>query len=364
MQTNDNNQAPYKMDRLPLVDLDYAPLVAHISQANRAIATFGASLSQIPDPTILLSPLTLGEAVASSKIENINTTIEEVLKHKIYGGDVNEKHDDIMEVINYRRAISEAVESLDELPLAKRVVCQIHKTLLSGVRGLNKDPGNFRSNQVQIASGTGEVIYTPPPGQDISDLFGNLENYIHHDEVDPLVQAAIIHAQFELIHPFLDGNGRTGRILIPLFLYYKKVLDTPMFYLSEYFQKERGDYYLYLNGISRRDDWLSWIKFFLVAVTEQSKTSHQKVDAIQNLYKNLEEKIDRAPSPKYYIGILKFIFSEPVFSAEELVTNLGVPKSTCFRILAYLSESEIISSDRFGKRNFYFFDGLHKIIRQ
>ena len=361
---NDSNQIPYSMNRLPLASLDYVSLVAHISQANRSISAFGTSLKQIPNPAILLSPLILGEAVASSKIENINTTIEEVLKHKIRGDSNDEKHDDIMEVINYRHAISEAVESLEKLPLTKRIICQIHKTLLSGVRGLNKDPGNFRSNQVQIASGTGEIIYTPPPAQDIPDLFGNLENYMHGDEADPLVQAAIVHAQFELIHPFLDGNGRTGRILIPLFLYYKKVIDTPMFYLSEYFQKERSDYYLYLNGISRQDDWLSWIKFFLVAVTEQSKANQQKIDAIQNLYKSLEEKIGRAPSPRYYVEILKFIFSESVFNAEELVTKLGVPKSTCFRILAYLLESGSISSDRFGKRNFYFFDDLHKIIRQ
>ena len=365
---NNQNTTPFNLGELPLTDLDYNPLIAQISRANRSITAFGTSLMQIPDHALLLSPLTIKEAVASSSIENIHTTLEEVLKHEIQPNKKPEaKRDDIREVINYRRAILEAVQSLDDLPLASQVICQMHQTLLSGVRGVNKSPGRFRTSPVTISqfeSGRRQVIYTPPSAQDIPRLFSNLEKYIHYDEKDPLVQAAIIHAQFEMIHPFLDGNGRTGRILMPLFLYYKKVIQTPMFYLSEYLEKHKGQYYDYLQGISKRGDWVAWVQFFLTAVIEQADISNQKVQEIQSLYSNLEKIMPEIPAAKHYINILRFIFSNPVFSTKMMIENLKIPRSSCLKILAALSEKKVVLNVGRGRESIYTFKDLLQILHQ
>ena len=364
---NDKSAAPFRPDRLPLSGLDYGQLTEHISRANRSIATFGTSLNQIPDPKLLLSPLSLSEAIASSSIENIHSTLEEVLGHEIEPSKSEERRDDIREILNYRRALTEAVESLEELPLAKRLVCQIHATLLSGARGVNKSPGRFRNGPVNISQfqdGTRRVVYTPPEAQDVSDLFSNLEHYIHYDEKDPLVQAAIIHAQFEIIHPFFDGNGRTGRILIPLFLYYREILKTPMFYLSEHLESNRADYYLYLRGISESGDWLSWIKFFLTAVDEQANSGYNKVNEILSLYKSLEAQITDMPAPKHYIKVLDFIFSTPLFSTKIMVGQLEIPRPTCSVILRHLSEKGVVRNYGRGRLSRYSFDGLRQIINR
>ena len=364
---DDKSEIPFRPDRLPLQNIDYGQLAGHISRANRSIAAFGTSLDQIPDSRLLLSPLSLSEAIASSSIENIHSTLEEILGHEIEPDKNEEKRNDIREVLNYRQALAEAVESLEELPLAKRLVCQIHETLLSGARGVNKSPGRFRTGPVHIGQfqgGTRRIAYTPPEAQNVPDLFSNLERYIHHDEEDPLVQAAIIHAQFEIIHPFFDGNGRTGRILIPLFLYYRKILKTPMFYLSEYLEAHRADYYLYLQGISKNGDWLSWIKFFLTAIDEQANAGHNKVNAIVSLHKSLETRIADVPAPKHYIRVLDFIFSTPFFSTKMMVDQLAIPRPTCSVILRYLSENGIIRNYCKGRRSRYSFDELRQIINR
>ena len=363
---NNKGSSSFRPDKLPLLGLEYEQLVSLIGQANRSITAFRVSLNQIPDRTLLLSPLALSEAVASSSIENIRTTLEGVLKHEVSPAKHDEERDNIREVINCRRALSEAVEALESLPLARRVVCQIHKTLLSGVRGLNKSPGNFRTTPVhigQFVSGIKRVIYTPPEAQYVPNLFSNLEQYIHHEEKDPLVQAAIIHAQFEIIHPFLDGNGRTGRILIPLFLHYKQILDDPVFPLSEYLDAHKDEYYLYLRYISERGDWLSWIRFFLTAITEQSKNSANKVQAIQDLYRSLEYRIEEIPAPKHYPKILGFIFSSPIFNIGRLTRETGIPRPTCSKILATLVEKRIIRRSGQSRGSIYIFEDLLEIIR-
>lgn len=364
---DDKSKIPFEPDRLPLSDLDWGQLAEHISRANRSIATFGASLNQIPNPQLLLSPLSLSEALASSSIENIHSTLEEVLGHEIKPSQSEEGRNDVREVLNCQQALAEAIESLDDLPLDSQLVRQIHATLLSGPRGANKDPGRFRTGAVyigQIRGGFRRVVYTPPKAEDVPKLFGDLERYIDHNEKDPLVQAAIVHAQFEIIHPFWDGNGRTGRILIPLFLYYRKAINTPMFYLSEYFEAHRSDYYLYLQKISKSGDWLSWIKFFLTAIDEQAKASYNKVNAILSLYKSLEAKITDVPAPKHYIKVLDFIFSTPIFSTKMMVDQLAIPRATCSVILRHLSESGVIRSYGQGRSSRYSFDELRRIINR
>ena len=243
---------------LPLKKLDWSDFVQYIGGANRAVAKFDGLLQSIPNARVLLSPLSTKEAVLSSQIEGTQATLEEVLAFQSNPKKKTSSYEDIQEIINYRKAMDMAVDKLDKLPLSARLIRNIHKVLLQGVRGEGKDPGNFRTGSVFVGKrglGVEGASYVPPEHQKIKKYFGEFEKYIHFDEKDYLVQLAIIHAQFEIIHPFWDGNGRTGRILMPLFLYYKKVLHLPMFYLSEYFELHRNEYYNNLQNISQNDDW-------------------------------------------------------------------------------------------------------------
>ena len=356
---------PFIPDKLPLERLNWDIFISHIGPANRAVAKLDAFLQSIPNGKILLSPLTTKEAVLSSKIEGTQATLEEVLKFDANPKEKTEKYEDIQEIINYRQAMNMAVEELERLPLSERLIKEIHKVLLIGARGESKNPGNFRTGSVFIGKkglGIEGATYIPPEPQYIPECFSNFEKYIHFEEKDQIVQLAIIHAQFEIIHPFWDGNGRTGRILMPLFLYYKKVLSSPMFYLSEYFELHRDEYYDYLQNISKNGDWESWIKFFLIAVEEQSVKNTEKVQQILNLYEKLKKEIVDIPTPKNAIKVLDFLFSKPIFDSSDFVKNTNIQKRSSFNILNYLNNENIISKNEKERNRTYFFNDLIKII--
>ena len=317
----------FKPHELPLEQLDWVSFVEYIGGANRAVAKFDGLLQSIPNARVLLSPLSTKEAVLSSKIEGTEATLEEVLEFEANPKKKTEKYEDIQEIINYRKAMDMAIEKLEKLPLSERLIKEIQKVLLQGARGEGKDPGNFRTGSVFIGKkelGIEGASYIPPEPQEIGKYFGEFEKYIHFDEKDFLVQLAIIHAQFETIHPFWDGNGRTGRILMPLFLYYKKVLHLPMFYLSEYFELYRDEYYKRLQNISKNNDWEGWIKFFLIATEKQSIKNISKVQEILQLYNNLKEKVVNIPTPKNAIKVLDFLFSMPYFDSGDFITSSSI----------------------------------------
>ena len=357
---NSNPRHSFKLPQLPLKELNWGDFIELSSKANFSLATFGSRLESIPEPSLLLSPLANKEAVSSSRIEGTKTTFEEFLKQNALSKLINDDDAryDWIDISNYRRAMAQAVQLLEELPLSKNLFCRIHKTLLKNSRGHSKDPGSFRRVQVYVGN------YTPPPAQEVPDLFSSLEKYIHYDDRDRLIQLAIIHAQFELIHPFLDGNGRTGRILIPLFLYYKKILKQPMFYLSEYFEDKRSDYYHFLNGISADNNWQDWINFFLRAVIEQSQTNTHKISQILQLYDTYKSDLSTAiPVPRNFLQVLDFIFANPVFIAKKFIQDTGTSSSSAFRILRFLIDKEILTVNKDSKNGLYVFDELLGIIR-
>ncbi|MCK4635290.1 MAG: Fic family protein [Candidatus Moranbacteria bacterium] len=355
----------FKPHKLPLEKLNWEDFVQHIGGANRAVAKFDGFLQSIPNAKILLSPLSTKEAVLSSKIEGTQATLEEVLEFEANPKKKTEKYEDIQEIINYRKAMNMAIEKLDELPLSTRLIKKIHKILLQGARGDGKEPGKFRTGSVFIGKqglGIEGASHIPPEPQEIEKYFSEFEKYIHFDEKDFLVQLAIVHAQFEIIHPFWDGNGRTGRILMPLFLYYKKVLHSPMFYLSEYFETHRDEYYERLQDISKNNDWENWIKFFLIATEKQSIKNINKVQEILKLHDDLKDKIVDIPTPKNNFKVLDFLFSMPLFDSRDFIVKTKIPKSNTFKILKFLKDKKIISDNGKNKNKTYFFDDLIKII--
>ncbi len=233
--------------------------------ANAELARYDGLLLGVINPAILLSPITTQEAVLSSKIEGTQATLDEVLEHEAGIEASGEIKKDIQEISNYRKTLSIAYEEIQERPLSLHLIREMHRVLLDSVRGSQKTPGSFRTTQNWIGSAgctIDDATYVPPEPLVMNDSLQNLQEYIAGDELDPLLQLAILHAQFEIIHPFLDGNGRIGRLLIPLFLYKKESISSPMFYLSSYLEKNRDEYYQRLRAITELGDWDSWIELF------------------------------------------------------------------------------------------------------
>lgn len=358
---------PYNPKKLPLDNLDWVSFIKLLGEARDRLSKFDGLLQGIPNPNILLSPLTTQEAVLSSKIEGTQATLEEVLEYEADPALFEEKKADIKEVLNYRNAMHFAIKEMKTFPLTERLLKKIHSILLSGVRSNTKIVGQYRTWQVFIGKkGTTieEASYIPPESTQIAELMLNLENYIHYEEKDPLVQLAIIHAQFEIIHPFGDGNGRLGRIIMPLFLHYKGILSTPMFYLSAYFEKHRDSYYQKLNDISGKDDWNSWIMYFLNAIKEQSETNITKAISIRDLYDEKKTNIKEVTKSKYFVDILDFIFSYPFFTIPQLTQKTNINSKYALDLVRKLEESKLVKILRpsSGRRPaVYIFDDLIRI---
>ena len=250
----------YHQGRFPPDRLDWQRLLPLIGPANAAVALYRGALLSVPNPDVLLSPLTAQEAVLSSRIEGTQATLGEVLEFEAEG-DANDettpKTADIQEVLNYRAALREGTQLLRDLPLSQRVIRQTHAVLMQGVRGRNKAPGEYRAvpNWIGPAGAGVEAARFVPCGADkVVSCMDRLESYIHEAAPDRLVQLAIVHAEFEAIHPFLDGNGRLGRLMIPLFLFSHGLLAQPNFYMSEFLEQNRDEYYERLLATSARDD--------------------------------------------------------------------------------------------------------------
>lgn len=340
---------PYIPDALPLAGLDYRRLLPLVGQANAALARYDGLLQGIPNPAVMLSPLTTQEAVLSSKIEGTQATVDEVLEQEAGLLKEGEKFQDIQEISNYRKALFLAREYLEDYPIRLSFVCMLHRILMDSVRGQDKSPGEFRKEQNWIGKygcTIEQATFVPPNPLRLPDYLQAWEHYIHADDVDFLLQTAVVHAQFELLHPFKDGNGRIGRILIPLFLYQKRALSQPMFYLSEYLENHREEYYQRLKAISAEGEWNGWIAFFLQAITTQANQNGARVTAIQALYEKMKLAIHDATHSQYTVHVLDAIFGKPVFRTSDLTAQLhndfGIHEKTTAGLLRQMKVAGIL----------------------
>lgn len=305
-------------------------------------------LSAVPNASLFIAPLTNHEAVLSSRIEGTQATLGEVYQHEAGESPASpERRDDIDEIINYRNAMRKAEEMLEELPLSQRVIKEAHKVLLSGVRGRDKAPGEYRRIPTWIGK-PGSVIedarFVPVGAERLDEALGKWEHYIHEETPDALVQAALIHAEFEAVHPFLDGNGRLGRMLVPLFLWQRGLIKRPTFYISAFFERHRDEYYERLLTVSRDDDWTGWCEFFLNAVRTQAEENLSKVNGILDLYESMKTPVREATNSSYAINALDWIFQNPMFSSSHFAANSGIPASTARRVIRGLIEGEILKT--------------------
>lgn len=361
----------YTPDKLPVRTIDWGRFIKLIASANFEIGRYDGILRGIINPNVFLSPLTTQEAVLSSKIEGTQASLAEVLEYEASDGKVDkQKSADINEILNYRSAINKARIQLKKKPISLNVILDIHRTLLDGVRGQSCARGKFRTVQNWIGTygcKMEEARFVPPPPGKIMEYFLNLEKYMNIDEKDTIIQLAVIHAQFEIIHPFIDGNGRVGRILVPLFLYEKKSISAPVFYISSYFEKNRNEYYQRLNNISKNKDWNGWIEFFLKAVTEQAIYNTQRASKLILLYENMKKKINKIVPSQFSIQILDSLFSFPIFMSSNFAKRSKIPKASAFRILKRLHQNEIIHKVRKGqgrRPSLYVYKELIEIIER
>lgn len=333
----------YHYGKFPPQELDWKQLIPLLGPTSAALARYDGTLNAVLNPNVLLSPLTTQEAVLSSRIEGTVTTITEVLKFEAEGSAERppEKVADIKEVLNYRKAMRHAVDQLKELPLCQRVIKEAHRLLLEGVRGKNKAPGEYRRIPNWIGPAgckMEEARFVPVSADKLSDGMSNWEKFIHAESPDRLMQLAFLHAEFEALHPFMDGNGRIGRMFVPLFLFKMGLLSRPTFYVSAFFEKNREEYYERLLAVSRDGAWTPWCAFFLKALQSQAEDNQAKAQAILNLYQSRKAWIAELTRSQYGIHALDFLFRRPVFEASDFTGQKGIPTPTAQRILKLLRE--------------------------
>lgn len=335
---------PYVPNELPLADLDYKRLLPLVGRANRELARYDGLLQGIVNPAVMLSPLTVEEATLSSRLEGTQATVDDVYEHE--AGIANpEKAQDIQEVVNYRTALRLGQEQLRQYPITLPFVREIHKILLDSVRGAKKRPGMFRVDQNWIGtSGCSieEATFVPPEPNRLLDHLEAWKEYLNGTDIDVLIQTAVMHAQFELLHPFMDGNGRIGRLLIPLYLFQKKALSQPMFYLSSYLESHREGYYAALNGISKNGDWNGWIAYFLTAVSSQAVCNIESVNKIRVLYGDMKNRIQQVTHSQFTIIVLDQIFRRPIFRTTDFINETKIQRATATTLLRQLKGAQIL----------------------
>lgn len=359
---------PFLPNFLPLKGLDLRSALRLIVQANSALALFKGVLIGVPNPDVLLSPLAMQEAVLSSRIEGTQATVGDVFRYEAGEAPAQEsRRNDVFEIINYRKALQVARAELETRPFTLNLLKRLHEILLDSVRGRNKARGQFRTVQNWIG-GTGTTMeqaqFVPPEPARVPELLGNWESYYHHDEVDALVQLAIVHAQFEIIHPFLDGNGRLGRILVPLFLHEKGLLSSPVFYISTYLEEHRGAYIESLRQLDNSpESWIRWIEFFLGAIKVQAQRNTETAMAVMQLYATLKERVIECTRSQYAVPLLDQFFHRPVFTSTQIDLGPGGPTyARLSKMLLILREAGILQVIREGSGRRPQILSLHELV--
>ena len=327
-------------------------LVSELSNADRAIGRLAGEGWRFPNPEIFIIPFLRREAVLSSRIEGTRTTLEELLAAQA-GVPVGQGSEDLEEVANYVDALEYGLERLDTLPLSLRLIREIHGRLMRGVRGDSATPGEFRRSQNWIGPAgcsLNDASYVPPPAEELMGCLDGLERFLHDDTLPPLVHAGLAHAQFEAIHPFLDGNGRVGRLLITLLLVKREILPSPLLYLSAYFEASREDYYAHLLAVTQEGAWERWLAYFLRGVQVQAEDAVERMEEIDGLFEKWREALAGVQTGRP-VEVLRLFVENPFWTAGGIAEELGVAYTTARRAIERLEEAGIVSQTGTSKRN-------------
>ena len=335
-----------------------------LSEASLQLGTLNGFAEQIPNIDIYIKMHVKVEANKSSKIEGTRTTIDEDLLEKL---DVDpEKRDDWQEVQNYVEAMNYGIERIKELPVCTKLIKEIHAILLKDVRGNHKNPGEYRISQNWIGGTRPDnAVYVPPIPSEIGNCLSDLEKFINNDNINvpELIKIAMIHYQFESIHPFLDGNGRTGRILIPIYLLSKGIINKPCFYISDYIEKNKEAYYDFLSRVRTNNDMISWVKFFLEATIETAKTARVKFENIIKLTNEMNNKIMELPiKPENSKKVIELLYNEPRVNRNIISEKTGIKMTTVDNIIkAFINSGILVETTGFKRNQIYLFERYIKL---
>jgi Fic family protein len=332
--------------------IEWTPeLVSKLSQADQLLGRLSGEARRMPNPHILIRPFIKREAVYSSRIEGTQATLGELLASEV-GAEVERSPDDLREVANYVSALEHGMRRLNEIPLSLRLIREMHEILMSGVRGELATPGEFRTSQNWIGPAgctLKEAKYVPPPPDALGECLRDWEAYLHNSEEPTLITCALMHYQFEAIHPFLDGNGRIGRLLISLLLCEKGSLTAPMLYLSAFFNATRPDYYAALNGISEHGEWMEWLNYFLNGVIRQTE---DVLDCAERMNAIIEQwKLETAKMSGASGQVVELLAGNPYITARKAQSLLGIAYNTANRAILKLVEASILLPVNQAKRD-------------
>ncbi len=320
-----------------------AELVQQLSRADQALSELSGLGRHLPNPHILIAPYVKREAILSSRIEGTRTNMDDLLRDEIENQGVESDDEDVREVRNYVAALEHGIKRLDKLPLSLRLVRELHQHLMKGVRGDTATPGEFRRSQNWIGRAGSTIMtatYVPPPPQEMMEALGAWERFLHEREVMPdLLQCALMHEQFEAIHPFLDGNGRVGRLLITLFLIERGRLSQPLLYLSEYIERHRQDYYELLQRVRTHGDWNAWLAFFFTGVAETATKAVAQAGRLMDLREETRARLKASPRA---LALLDELFINPYITVTRAAARLKVSNPTARQAVVALVQAGML----------------------
>lgn len=362
---------PYHYGKFPPSELTYNRLVGPLAEAAAAVARYEQMLKGIHNTRLFLSPLERREAISSSRMEGTISTLDELL---MYEANIEEDESstsarrDTHEVHAYRLAMNQAEREMRKgAALTPELLCACHKSLLGFTRGHEKSPGQFKTEQNYLGDKASRTVSFVPISPDhLQDGLEKLFLFIDESEEHPLIRTAIAHVEFEALHPFNDGNGRIGRILITLMMWKLGLISRPHFYISGYLEQRRSDYAECMRAVSADGDWTSWCIFFLEAVRGQAEMNLSKSEEMKGLYESMKETFRANLSSQWSINALDFVFANPVFRNNTFTDHSGIPRQTAYRFTRILLEAELLTTLQppSGRRpGLYAFEPLLQIIR-
>jgi len=364
------SQGYYKSFQPTLINkqlhVDNMEVLQLLSQADRELGRLDMYSKYIPNIDLFISMHVLKEATQSSRIEGTQTNMEEALLEK---EDIPlDKRDDWEEVQNYTKAMEWAINELEKLPFSTRLIRGTHKVLLQGVRGERKQPGEFRNSQNWIGGATiNDAIFIPPVHTAVPELMRDIEKFLYNEKIyiPELLKIGLVHYQFETIHPFLDGNGRVGRLLIPLYLVSKGILKKPILYLSDFFEKNRKLYYENLMLVRNNNNLSQWFKFFLVGIIETAKNGITTFDNILQLQKTVESSIQELGSRAVKAKkVVDYLYNRPMINAEKISEIVGISMPSAYKLIVDLEKIDILKEVTGGQRGrVYVFDNYLRLFK-
>lgn len=328
-------------------------LISGLSQADRSLGELTGLGQALPIPQHLIQPFMKREAVLSSRIEGTRSSLTDL--YAFEADQPTNAPEDAKEVHNYVQALQYGLERVNTLPVSQRLLRELHAQLMTGVRGQEWTPGEFRRSQNWIGppgSTLSTAVYIPPPVTDMQEALNHLENFIHNQtDLPPLIRLALVHYQFEAIHPFLDGNGRVGRLLITLLLSEWGLLSQPILYLSAYFEARRQAYYDHLLAVSQRNEWEAWLHFFLNGIHSQAQDSILRIRSLQTLLATYRERFQTTRAAARLLQVIDWLFTQPIFTINQISEMLGVNYPTAQRYIMQLEAAGVVNEITGGARN-------------